>query len=41
MKAFLSAVVMMIVVTVAAPYALNQFGFSAADRTSGIDVRLD
>lgn len=41
MKAFLSAVVMMIVVTVAAPFALNEIGYSAADRTTGDDVRLD
>ncbi|SDC95017.1 hypothetical protein [Ruegeria marina] len=41
MKAFASAVAMMIVVTVAAPVALDEIGFSAADRSTGRDVRLD
>ncbi len=41
MKAFLTAVAAMVVITVAAPYTLEQFGFSAADKTSGSAVRLD
>lgn len=41
MKAFLAAVAAMAVITVAAPYALDQIGFSAADTTSGQAVRLD
>ena len=31
MKAFLAAVAVMVVITVAAPYALQQVGFSAAE----------
>ncbi|WP_302477855.1 hypothetical protein [Ruegeria arenilitoris] len=41
MKAFLSAVVVMVLITIAAPYALDQIGFSAADAGSGSAVRLD
>lgn len=41
MKAFLSAVVLMAVITVAAPQVLNRAGFSAAERGTGADVRLD
>lgn len=41
MKAFLSAVAAMIIITVAAPYILEQIGFSAADASSGSAVRLD
>ena len=41
MKAFLTAVAAMIVITVAAPFALDQIGFSAADAESGSAVRLD
>ncbi len=41
MKAFFAAVAAMAVITVAAPFALNQIGFSAADATSGSAVRLD
>jgi len=41
MKAFLAAVATMAVITVAAPYALEQVGFSAADAGSGSTVRLD
>ncbi|WP_256368496.1 MULTISPECIES: hypothetical protein [unclassified Ruegeria] len=41
MKAFLAAVVAMVVITVAAPTTLDQIGFSAADSTSGSAVRLD
>lgn len=41
MKAFLIAVAAMVIITVAAPYALDQIGFSAADAGSGSAVRLD
>ncbi|WP_298390323.1 hypothetical protein [Ruegeria sp.] len=41
MKAFLAAVTAMVVITAAAPYALNQIGFSAAENSSGSAVRLD
>ncbi|MEW2917106.1 hypothetical protein AB1A64_08535 [Ruegeria sp. ANG10] len=41
MKAFLAAVAVMVVITVAAPYALQQAGFSAADAGTGSAVRLD
>ncbi|WP_268957406.1 hypothetical protein [Ruegeria pomeroyi] len=41
MKAFLSAVVLMAVITVAAPQVLSRAGFSAAERGTGADVRLD
>ncbi|WP_256367661.1 MULTISPECIES: hypothetical protein [unclassified Ruegeria] len=41
MKAFLAAVAAMVVITVAAPYALGQLGFSAADAGTGSSVRLD
>ncbi|WP_264187089.1 MULTISPECIES: hypothetical protein [Ruegeria] len=41
MKAFLAAVAVMVVITVAAPYALQQVGFSAADAGTGSAVRLD
>jgi len=41
MKAFLAAVATMAVITAAAPFALEQIGFSAADAGSGSAVRLD
>ncbi|WP_302476796.1 hypothetical protein [Ruegeria atlantica] len=41
MKAFLAAVAVMVVITVAAPYALQQVGFSAAEAGTGSAVRLD
>lgn len=41
MKAFLAALAAMVVVTVAAPYTLDQMGFSAEEATSGAAVRLD
>ncbi|MEX0276399.1 MAG: hypothetical protein AB3N07_09825 [Ruegeria sp.] len=41
MKAFLAAVAAMVVITVAAPFALDRIGFSAADAGSGPAVRLD
>ncbi len=41
MKAFLAAVAAMVVIAVAAPFVLEQIGFSAADATSGSAVRLD
>lgn len=41
MKAFLVAVAVMAVITVAAPFALQQIGFSAADAGTGSAVRLD
>ncbi|GGH30885.1 hypothetical protein SAMN05444007_105104 [Cribrihabitans marinus] len=41
MKAFLAAVAAMIVITAAAPLVLQEVGFSAADATTGPDVRLD
>ena len=41
MKAFLAAVAVMVAITVAAPYALQQVGFSAADAGTGSAVRLD
>ncbi|WP_424830831.1 hypothetical protein [Ruegeria sp.] len=41
MKAFLAAVAVMAVITIAAPQALDQIGFSAADTTAGPAVRLD
>ncbi|SMO47102.1 hypothetical protein [Ruegeria faecimaris] len=41
MKAFLAAVATMAVIAVAAPFALGQFGFSAANVSAGSAVRLD
>ncbi len=41
MKAFLAAIAVMAVITVAAPFVLQQIGFSAADASSGSAVRLD
>ncbi len=41
MKAFLAAATAMVIITVAAPFALNQIGFSAEQATSGPAVRLD
>lgn len=41
MKAFLAAAAAMVVITAAAPFALQQIGFSAADAGSGSAVRLD
>ncbi|WP_255732248.1 hypothetical protein [Ruegeria sp. Ofav3-42] len=41
MKAFLAAVAVMAVITVAAPFALEQIDFSAADAGTGSAVRLD
>ena len=41
MKAFLAAVAAMVVIAVAAPFMLEQIGFSAADAGSGSAVRLD
>ncbi|WP_298848758.1 hypothetical protein [uncultured Ruegeria sp.] len=41
MKAFLAAVAAMVVIAIAAPFVLDQIGFSAADATSGSAVRLD
>ncbi|WP_302478050.1 hypothetical protein [Ruegeria atlantica] len=41
MKAFLAAVAVMAMITVAAPFALQQIGFSAADAGTGSAVRLD
>ncbi|WP_263618944.1 hypothetical protein [Ruegeria profundi] len=41
MKAFIAAVAAMVVITAAAPFALQQMGFSAADVGSGSAVRLD
>jgi len=41
MKAFIAAVAAMVVITVAAPYTLDQFGFSAEEASSGSAVRLD
>ena len=41
MKAFLAAITAMVIMTAAAPYTLNQFGFSAAVAGSGTAVRLD
>ncbi|WP_272871530.1 hypothetical protein [Ruegeria lacuscaerulensis] len=41
MKAFLAAVAAMVVITVAAPYTLEQIGFSAAEAGAGSAVRLD
>ena len=41
MKAFLAAVTAMVAITVAAPYTLDQIGFSAANAGSGTAVRLD
>lgn len=41
MKAFLAAVAVMAVITVAAPYTLQQIGFSAADAGTSSAVRLD
>ncbi len=41
MKAFLAAVATMAIVTVAAPYTLEQIGFSAAETGAGSAVRLD
>lgn len=41
MKAFLAAVAAMVVITVAAPFALQQIGFSAADAGTSSAARLD
>ncbi|WP_299884752.1 hypothetical protein [uncultured Ruegeria sp.] len=41
MKAYLTAIAAMVVITVAAPFVLDQIGFSAADAGSGSAVRLD
>lgn len=41
MKAFLAAIATMAVITVAAPFALQVGGFSAADSTTSSSVRLD
>lgn len=41
MKAFIAAVATMGVIAYAAPIALNQMGFSAADSSAGQAVRLD
>ncbi len=41
MKAFLAAAVTMAAITAAAPYALDQIGFSTADTGAGAAVRLD
>ncbi|RLK10310.1 hypothetical protein [Ruegeria conchae] len=41
MKAFLSAVAAMVVITAAAPIVLDKIGFSAAASGSGSSVRLD
>ncbi|WP_280922657.1 hypothetical protein [Ruegeria sp. HKCCSP351] len=41
MKAFLAAVAAMVVIAGAAPFVLEQIGFSTADTTSGATVRLD
>lgn len=41
MKAFLAAVAAMVVIAGAAPFVLEQIGFSTADTTSGAAVRLD
>lgn len=41
MKAFLAAVAAMAVITAAAPYTLDQIGFSAADAGTSPAVRLD
>jgi hypothetical protein len=41
MKAMLSAFAAIAVISVAAWYGLDRAGFSAAERTSGADVRLD
>ncbi|WP_255456181.1 hypothetical protein [Tropicibacter sp. Alg240-R139] len=41
MKAFLAAVAAMAVITVAAPFALETVGFTAADSTTSSSVRLD
>lgn len=40
MKAFLLALVALVVITVGADYALNQAGFSSAEQYSSDDVRL-
>ncbi|MFK7943734.1 MAG: hypothetical protein AB8B85_12590 [Paracoccaceae bacterium] len=40
MKAFLAAVVAMVVITIGADLALDQAGFSAEERFSKRDVRL-
>lgn len=41
MKAFLAALAAMVVITIAAPYTLDQMGFSAEEATSGPAVRLN
>lgn len=41
MKAMLLAFAAMIAITVAAPYALEQAGFSAAEQGTSPSVRLD
>ncbi len=41
MKAFLAAVAAMVVIVIAAPPALEQLGFSAAQDGSSSSVRLD
>lgn len=40
MKAMWSAFAVMVLITIAAPFALKQVGFSAADKGTGTAVRL-
>ncbi|KKK47324.1 hypothetical protein LCGC14_3156360 [marine sediment metagenome] len=41
MKSFLAAMVVLAAIVVLAPMALDEAGFSAAEKFSGPDVRLD
>ncbi|MHA6262387.1 hypothetical protein ACXYMO_04225 [Arenibacterium sp. CAU 1754] len=41
MKAMFAAFATMIVIAIAAPFILEQIGFSAADRTTSTAVRID
>ncbi len=41
MKSFLLAIVALVAITIAAPMALNAFGFSSAEQQSSPNVRLD
>ncbi|WP_425044110.1 hypothetical protein [Primorskyibacter sp. S87] len=41
MKAFLAACAAMVIITISAPFVLEQMGYSAADRTASGSVRLD
>ncbi len=41
MRAMFAAFAAVIIIAIAAPFVLEQFGFSSAERYSASDVRLD